>query len=125
GRARQACRRANARRAIPNDRWPHPDPEPLYRVECRPEAPGQATQPRPASATAATHHRTEPTRSPRNPRRVVETSVPLSLILLTYCFHLGKLGWGNPCPAVDENRLCLPHQDPSCTLSCSMEVRFG
>ena len=66
GRARQAGRRTDARRALPDHRWPHPDPEPLYRAQRPPKALGQTAQPRPAAAATATHHRTRKVRSSSN-----------------------------------------------------------
>ena len=38
GRARQARRHPDTRPPLPDHRWPHADPDPLHRTECRPEA---------------------------------------------------------------------------------------
>jgi len=92
GRARQAGRRANARRTLPDHRCSHSDPEPLYRAQRRPKALAQAAQPRPAAAATAAYHRTRKAHSRPNQRHVVETSAPDPLIPLTFLFQLRK--WG-------------------------------
>ena len=55
-RARQTRRRANARRAFPNDRRTYLGHEPLHGIACRPKAVDQTTQAQSAVPTTATHH---------------------------------------------------------------------
>src|SRR4029077_9183457 len=90
--ARQTRRRSNARRAIPNDRWPNADLKSLYRVEHRPKTSGQATQPRSATTAAPTHLPARKYIYSPNPRHVVETFVMQPLILLAFFSQLRKLG---------------------------------
>ena len=92
GRARQVRRHSNARRAFPDHRRPHPDPQSLHRTHRRPKTSGPATQTRSAATAAATHHRARKDRSPPSQRRVVETFAMPPLILLTFFAELGKLG---------------------------------
>jgi len=70
GRARQARRHSDDRRALPHHRSAHADPDPLYRAECRSKDPHRPDQPDIAAAAAAAHHRGRPDRRSRN---VVET----------------------------------------------------
>ena len=56
GGARQVRRRPNARRALPNNRWPHADPQPLHRAPRRPKDARPATQTRFAAPAPAAHH---------------------------------------------------------------------
>src|SRR6267154_2790673 len=92
GGARQDGRGADARRALPDNRRTHADPQPLYGAQYRPEAAAQATQARFASAATATHHVLAEVRSPPSPSFVVETFDRPLLILLAFSLELRKLG---------------------------------
>ena len=91
-RARQVRSYPNARRAFPDHRRPHLDPQSLHRTHSRPENSGPATQTRSTATAAATHHRAQKNSSPPSQRSVVETFAMPALILLTFFAELGKLG---------------------------------
>src|SRR6202040_3020418 len=68
-RARQACRRADARCAFPYDSWPNLGHEPLHRIQRRPKVVGQTAQARSAATATPTNH----SNSNNCSRPVVET----------------------------------------------------
>src|SRR5580692_4725760 len=90
--ARQVRSDPNARRAFPDHRRPHLDPQPLHRNHRRPETSGPPTQTRSSATEAATYHRARKDPSPPSQRRVVETFAMPALILLIFFAQLGKLG---------------------------------
>ena len=92
GRARQTRRRPDARRPLPDHRWPYADPEPLHRTQRRTEDAGEATQARPAGPAAPAHHCDGRTAGTRRPARVVETFGDDPLILFTFYPQSPKLG---------------------------------
>src|SRR5712691_8242154 len=93
GRTRQARRHPDARRPLPDHRWPHADPEPLHRTERRTETSGEPTQARSAVPASTAHHRAGgEARTGRDPAGVVETFGGAPLILFTFCRELVKLG---------------------------------
>jgi hypothetical protein len=91
-RARQVRSYPNARRAFPDHRRPHLDPQPLHRTHRRSENTGPPPQTRPSATAAATYYCARKDRSPPSQRRVVETFAMPALILFTFFAELGKLG---------------------------------
>src|SRR5262249_50812755 len=90
---RQARRHPDARRPFSHYRWPHSDPQPLHRTQCRPEDSGQTTQAQPAFPAATAHHRTGKARGRRSSIAVVETLGGVPLIYFTFFHELVKLGY--------------------------------